>query len=160
MNVKQYFSFLNIIHMALIAGQLVFIAIVLFLLSSGAWEVILAEQTNVFLIIVAVSTAGGVYLGNLIYSRQLASIKQLTDFKEQLAKLKLIIIMRFALLEGPMFLSILFYLFTGSWFFMVFAVFLILLFLKLKPNKEQIISDLELSDEIKKLLENPDTIIE
>jgi len=160
MNVKQYFSFLSIIHMALIAGQLVFIAVVLFLLSSGAWEAILVEETNLFLIIVAIATAGGFYLGNFIYGKQLESIKQLADFKEQLAKLKGIIIMRFALLEGPMFLSILFYLFTGSWYFMVFAVLLVLLFLKLKPNKEQVISDLELSDEIKKLLENPDTIVE
>ena len=145
--------------MALIAGQLVFIAVVLFLLSSGAWEAILVEETNLFLIIVAIATAGGFYLGNFIYGKQLESIKQLADFKEQLAKLKGIIIMRLALLEGPFFLSILFYLFTESWFFMVFAVLLLLMFLKLKPNKEQIISDLELSEEIKKLLENPDTLV-
>lgn len=159
MNVKQYFSMLNILHIAMLVGQLFFIIVVLVLLSSGAWEAILTEETNLFLIIAAVVSASGFYAGNFVYDKQLELIKELSDFREQLAKLRVSIIIRFALLEGPMFLIILFYLLTGSWLFMVFAVLLILLFLKLKPNKEQLISELELSDEDKKLLDDPETII-
>ncbi len=103
--------------------------------------------------------AGGLFAGNFLYNKQLNSIIQLNDFIEQFTKMRALIIMRLALLEGPTILAIIFYLLTGSWLFLLFAAVLLLLFLKLKPDKEKIIEELEFSEEKKRQLADPNTIV-
>ncbi len=159
MNAQQYFKLLNIIHKALLGGQLVFMIVSVFLVLSGTFEAFLAEERNLFFIIVAIMAAGGLFAGNFLYNKQLNSIIQLNDFIEQFTKMRALIIMRLALLEGPTILAIIFYLLTGSWLFLLFAAVLLLLFLKLKPDKEKIIEELEFSEEKKRQLADPNTIV-
>ncbi|MBN1251644.1 MAG: hypothetical protein JXR51_14080 [Bacteroidales bacterium] len=159
MKVKEYFKALTIMHFALVLGQLFFMLVAIFLSLSGNINGELNDMRNLFLIIVAFVTLAGVYGGNFIYNKQLEAVKQKKDYKQQFTDVKALIITRLALLEAPSFLAIVFYILTGSWMFLIFVLLVVMLFLKLKPNKEKIISELELSEEIKKLLENPETII-
>ena len=159
MNVKVYFKMLSIMHIALIGGQLVFSVIVIFLILSGNIEPSLVENKTLFLIIAVLFTVGGVYLSNFIYKKQIELIKKQIDFKQKFTKFKTIYILRLIFLEAPSTVAIIFYFLTGSWEFLIFTVAIILISLNLKPNKEKISSEIELSDEVKKLLENPETII-
>ena len=159
MNVKEYFKMLSVMHIALIIGQLFFLIIAVFLLSTGKMEAYLPEMRNAFLLIVAFVTIGGIYGGDYLYSKQLETIKQLNDFKQQFTSMKTLIIVRLILLEGPSVLSVVFYIITGSWMFLIITLLIILFFFYQKPNKEKIISDMDLSDELKKLLQNEETII-
>ena len=126
MTAKEYFNALIIMYIALVVGQLLFMAAAVFLVLSGSMEAVLPEERNLFLIIVAFVAVGSVYAGNFLYNKQLNSIKQLKDFREQFTKLKALIIMRLALLEGPTILAIVFYLLTGSWIFLLLSLLIIL----------------------------------
>ncbi len=159
MNLKAYFKFLQIIHTAIIVGVLLFMVVTVYLVNSGHFEASLTDSRDFFLAISALVTTSFLFAGNFIYKKQMESIKQLTDFKEQFTKIKNLLIIQFVIFEGPAFLSIVFYLVTGSLLFLVFTLLAILFLLKAKPNKEKIILELELSEELKKQLEDPEIIV-
>ena len=159
MKVKEYFKLLTIMHIALIAGQLILGIIVVFLMLNGNIEPSLAEYRNLFLVIAALVTIGSVFSSNIIYKKQVELIKNMTDLRQKITQFKTIYILRLILLEAPSTAAIIFYFLTGSLEFLIFTVAIILISSNLKPNKERIIAELELSDDEKKELEDEDTII-
>lgn len=56
-------------------------------------------------------------------------------------------IVKFALMEGPILITIVFYLLTANYYFMLLAMIYMLIFVILKPTAENAKLDLELSNE-------------
>ena len=159
MNVKEYFKMLSIMHIALIGGQLILAVIIVFLMLNRTIEPSLVENKTLFLIIAALVTVGGVFSSYVIYKKQVELIKKMTDLKQKFTKFKTIYILRLIFLEVPSTVAIIIYFLTGSLEFLIFTAAIILISSNLKPNKGKIIVELELSDDEKKELENPMTII-
>jgi len=159
MNVREYFKMLLILHIALIVGQLTFAVIVVFFVEFGGFEPSYTESRNLFLIIAALVTVIGVFISNMLYKKNIELIKNMKELKQKFSKYKMIYIIKYILLEAPSTIAIIFYLLTGDILFLAFTIAIIFIGLNSKPNKEKIISKLELSDDEKKEMENENTII-
>ncbi len=141
------FSAFKIIHRAMVIGQLLFIAVLFFLLYSKAVEPPLADQDKIFQIIAIVFAAVAFFLGGNIFKKKLLSIREGMNLtiKERFEKYRSACIVQWALLEGAiLFCGICLFL-TGNYAFSALAALLILLFVMLAPNKNKMALQLGLS---------------
>lgn len=158
MNVKSYFKVLNLLFYALLAGQL-FFALIAFVLSySGALRSAIASE-NMYYFIILIFVAGAYYGGNYLYKGLLKKIKTEDRLINKFDQMRSAFIIKFALLEAGSFISLVFYLLTMDYMFLIVALMVIFLFFISKMNKEKIVEDMGLSIEEKKILDNPDAII-
>jgi hypothetical protein len=155
---RQYFRALTILHYALITGVVLF-ALIAFALQSlnvfGENE----EIRNMFLYIVPLVALGGVIGGGMIYKKQVNGIKNKTGLTEKLEAYRGIFIMRDALLEGPAIFAIIAYLLTGELLFLALTGSLIAIFILVRPAKQKLIRDLEMSSDEMEIINDNETII-
>lgn len=156
---KDYFRTLQILHAALIAGQVFFGLIVSFLLISGNADVGSADLSMVFSYIVPLFVLIGLSGSNYIYKSWLSKLRSSNDLKYKMANYRVALIIRYAFLEGPTLFAIIVALLTGNLFFLVFAGLLLSFMIYRRPVKNRIIADLGLSIEEAALINNPDSII-
>lgn len=81
---KDYFYSLNIIHLGLTLGQVLFAIVVYFLLSSGQQSPGAEEMNETFQMIVPFLIIGGVAGGMLLARNRLESIREKKDLKEKM----------------------------------------------------------------------------
>lgn len=156
---KDYFRTLEILHAALIAGQVFFGLIVSFLIISGNADVGSADLSMVFSYIVPPFVLIGLFGSNYIYKTRLAKLRSSNDLKYKMANYRVALIIRYAFLEGPILFSIIVTLLTGNLLFLVFAGLLLSFMIYLRPVKNRIIADLGLSIEEIAIINDPDSII-
>ncbi len=149
---KDFFRALQIIHIALIVGQVFFGLIIVFLVSSGELDIELQELKMIFFIIVPIFVIGGYLGGKILFKKSMESAKQKPGLDEKLADYRSACIVRYALLEGPSMLAIIAYMLTAELSFIIIAAFIIAIFLTLRPSVDRAIIDLELNyDEVQKI---------
>jgi len=151
-SLKEYIRANQVICLALIIGQLLFAAISVYLVNSGAMNIGDTGLNEVFLILVPVITLSSISGGFYYFSSKIKLIKDKTDLNGKLAEYRSAQIVRWALLEGPSFFSIVVYLITSNYLFLSIAVTIIAIFILLFPTREKFEKDLELSWEEKKRL--------
>lgn len=156
---KDNFKSLQIIYYALIAGQF-FFGLVTYILStmenfnSGG-----KELRDIFIYIVPVFAVGG-FLGSIfIFKNRLQAAKNKADLFDIMADYRSALIVRYALLEGPSFLSIAVYFLTGDIIFLVFSGLIILYFFAIKPTTEKAAIELNLNPSQNNSINDPDKII-
>ena len=96
---------------------------------------------------------------NLINKSKINKIKQKTNLLEKLGDYRSAFIIKFALLEGPAFLSITVFLLTANKVYLVYILPIIILFIILRPTKDKIVVELELNKEERDMVDNPDTVV-
>ena len=69
------------------------------------------------------------------------------------------LILRYALLEGPSMFAIVVYLVTGGIIFILLAALIVFYFVTIRPNKENVIKDLDLNPNEEQILNDPNTKI-
>ena len=152
---RQYLTALNILFYALLAGQLIFLSIVAGLkLAAEFPNVPGVEQALEYASIILV--AGGYLAGNKIFNSRLAQLREQSNLQDQLNGYRGLSIIRWALLEGPVLLTIVSYLLTGQSLLLGFAAGAIVLFITLRPGKDRLIRDLSLSSDAFAQLDKPD----
>lgn len=157
---KEYFRALQIIYAALIAGQVLFgLIAVLVLKNSGAF-IAEVDILKIFSILVPVVVVAGIAGSHFVFRSRLLKLKALKEIKEIMPQYRAALVVRYAFLEGPSFLSILSYLMTGNSFFLIVAALIIVLFLMLKPSRERAVNELALNPDNEKLIFNHDAIVE
>lgn len=146
MNLNKFLLKLQILHSAMLAGQVFFIAVVLYLHYSAQIEVNIISIKKYLYAIVPLFIAGGFILGTFIYKKRLQTLNETStiEFKSSLYRSANII--RYAMLEGPSLLSIVILLLTNDFFFLNTALFTILLFAFFRPTQARMITDLQLSE--------------
>lgn len=156
---KSYFTSLKIIHFALTAGVVFFLLIAIALQFTG-FEPELKEMETILLGITAFAAIAGIFTGNLLFRKRLEQLVELKSLKEKLTGYQSALIVKYAVVEGPVFFCVVAYLLTANILFPVIAVFLVFVLVLFAPRKDKLISDLNLSLTETNELNKPDALIQ
>jgi prolipoprotein diacylglyceryltransferase len=154
---SEYFKSLRIIHLAMIAGQILFASIAIFVTQKGITSPDSQELKFILTIIVPIFIIGGFVGSIIIYNKKIKAISQKNNLKEILTDYKAALVSRYAMLEGPSFFAIIAYTLTHNILFMGLAAMVILSFTMISPSKEKTIEELKLDSNNQKLLSDPNT---
>jgi hypothetical protein len=142
------FAALKIVHTAMLAGQVLFIAVLFFMAYSKKIEPVMPGMDKALQIIAVLLSAAGFFLGTNIFKKKLLAIRgnmNNTGVQEKFGKYRMACIMQWAMLEGPcLFCCICFFL-AGNYAFLALAAVLVLLFAMLAPVKIKAAMQLGLS---------------
>lgn len=130
---------------ALIIGQLFFLAIAIYLVIStgaGFGEAGLGEVFIFVIPIFAVTSIGASYF---VFKGKLNKLKESPSLEQKLVEYRSAQIVRWALLEGPSFLTIIAFLLTGQFLFVGIVAVIIMFFIPTFPNRARFEQDLELT---------------
>ena len=156
---REYFKTMLIIWIALIGGQVLFGIITFYLNNNGSYDPQEKDLKDIFIYLVPVFAVYGVIAGSIIFKKRLNSSKKKTGLLEKLNDYRAALIIRYALLEGATFFSLVSYLMTGDSLFLYISILIIAIFIIIKPSTENVINDLELNPGEIQIISNPDSII-
>ena len=131
---------LSIIHLAFLAGQMLF-GLAAFAQSSRMYFGVM-NMNDQFGFIAPVMAFGGFMGGYLIFKKQIQDLRDKNTLSEKLLGYQSALISRFILLEAPSLFAILAYMISGNMFFLFISGSLVMYFLFLRPTKDKIENDL------------------
>lgn len=140
---NSFMKGITIIYFAMLIGMLLFGGVVLLLTSP--WEMGMPPSDEVFLYIVPIFTFLGVLLGRVIFKLKMDKLKNEESLKQKLLGLQTAVIIKFALVEAPYLLGVVATLLTGNIFYLMISGTLVMYFITLKPTREKVKRDLNLS---------------
>jgi len=158
-NSKEYFRGLRIVHLGLILGQVFFMLVTVYLIESGNFEVEmkgLISPLTWFLVI-----AGGLSLlaSPLVFNYKLKIARKKDVFYEKMGDYRASLVVRYALLEGPSFMGLVFFMLTGFYWFLAFSLMIVAIFVLIRPTILKAETDLQLNpDEVQKI-NDPEMVI-
>ena len=144
---SDFFKTLSIIHLALVGGILVFGAITYF--NNGSFEAN-ADPNDIFIYVVPIVAAFGYFMSQFLFKKQLQSINRTDELSTKMSKYLSASIVMYALIEGPAFLAIFEYSFSGNALFLVIAIFLVAYLYMQKPTQRKFMDNVPLTMEDKK----------
>ena len=138
---------LNIIHKALMMGQILFAAVCIYLIYSKS-VLPLANYLDKILQVVALAlTAGGIFAGMTLFKKKLMQIREMqTGAKEKFDLYRSACIIQWALLEGPSIFCIICFFVTGNYAFLALVLIILFLFAMTAPSKVKILLQLQISE--------------
>jgi len=155
--VKGYFKSLQIVHLALVLGIVFFALITIFLQLNGFGD--LGEDlNNIFFYTVIAFTIGGLFASNMVFKKKLGAINPKNSLLEKGEKYREALIIKFALIEGPAFFSIVVYMLTGNSILLIIIAFLVVVFIINRPTKDKFVIDLGLNSEERKFLGDDENV--
>jgi hypothetical protein len=135
----------KIMCIALIAGQLFFAVVVIYLINFSGM-VITDTGLNQILFMVVPTIALGSFFGSfVVFKGKMSKLKDITDISTKLNEYRGAQIVRWALYEGPSFFAIIAYMLTSQIFYLGIMLIAIILFVTSFPSKDRLMKDLELS---------------
>ena len=162
MTTRTYFTQLNIILFAFIAGQLIFTGVAYYLNEfqdfSGSPESN-AGLVDLFQFIVPAMAVGGVAMSTFLYRSRIEIAKAQESLYDKMMHYRGLFILRMALHEGPSLLSIVVYLLTGYLPFLAVAAGIIVLQFFMQTNPDKLIQELELKGDEKVTIRNESSVL-
>ena len=149
-NPKQFMINLRMLYLALVAGVIIFLAVVINLLGSenitttGDLEILFLVDV----IVTAVMLPGAYLISNRLYEQ----INRKESLANRLAQFQSAFIIRLAMIEAPALLSVIVLLLTGNISALALFALSLALFALNYPTPEKIGRTLDLSDKEKELL--------
>ena len=156
---REYFKTMFVIWLALIGGQVFFGIITFYLNNNGSYDPQEKNLKDIFTYLVPVFAFYGVIAGSIIFKKRLSLSKSKTSLLQKLNDYRAALIIRYALLEGATFFSLVSYLMTGDQLFLYISISIIAIFIIIKPSIQNVINDLELNPGEIHIISNPDSII-
>lgn len=141
------FKALQILHMAMLTGMTIFAVISVFLVIQGMVKVNVAAFEKPLQVVALLASVGGTAAGFALFNKRLKSIQVMDTAQNRLGAYRAAAILRWALIEGPILLSIIFFLLTGNYAFLALAIALILVFVVVRPAKPVIVFLLQLTEQ-------------
>ncbi len=132
---------LSIIHLALIAGQIIFIAVVLVL--NGNYEIILQPNDDLFFFIVPGFAVMALITSNMIFKKMAEPIRMTLHLSEKLNQYRSACTVRYALVECPSLFAIICYYMSGNLFYIFISGFCILYLFTLRPTRLKVEMDIQ-----------------
>ncbi len=152
--IKGYFLGLKMVHSGLASGQAIFALIAFYLVNQGKIEPgPVADLRNTLIFLIPVLVISGILVGNLFFRNRVEKAKGQPDLTFKLIMYRVGLMGRYAILETTSLLSSVACLLTGDLFFLVFAGFVILMFLFIRVSGEKVATDLELNSQEKSLFD-------
>lgn len=151
MQPKTLLKILSIIHMALCAGLMLLAIFVSF--KNGDFTARMNRQ-DIFIYIVPIVAAAGYFLSQLVFKKQLESISRDVNLSIKLGKYQIASVIKYALLEGPGFLALMAYFWSGNALYLVIAIALIVYLFVQRPTVAKIKKELPLTSEEEKQFDN------
>ncbi|MCU7617244.1 hypothetical protein NZ698_08540 [Chryseobacterium sp. PBS4-4] len=105
------------------------------------------NMKNQLLVIMLVAMIAGIFGCNLLYNFFKNKIENINSLGEKIAKIQSANLARLALVEAPALLGIVLYMVESNLAFLMLSAIMILYFLTLKPSKEKILDDMNLTSE-------------
>jgi hypothetical protein len=143
---KNFLKTLTIIHYALVSGPLL-TGIIFYLNTELNTN---GTVDDIFVYIFPLIALGGIFAGNFIFKKLLSNIKKNENLQHKLAGYQTASLVKFALLEGPAFLNIIWFSQTGNLLYLTIGMVLVLFLFMQRPTKIKVESDLELIGEHKR----------
>jgi hypothetical protein len=140
-----YFKLITIIHVALLAGQVLFGVVSYSITNSKGLD--LNPGDDVFFYIAPLLIIGGMLVGTFLFKQQVAKLADKELLPVKLAAYQTALIIRFALSEGPSMFGIVVYMLTGNLFYLILTAVNVLYFIWIKPTKAKAKEDLNLTYE-------------
>jgi len=135
----------SIIYFALLAGQLAFMAVAYSIGSDLKMTDDIRSLNDMLLMVVPFVALGGISASFMMFKMQLSKIEKEIPLSNRLNGYRSALIVRYALLEGPSLFAIASFLLVGNLIFLGISGIIILIFIYLRPTKDSIIKDLELT---------------
>lgn len=101
-------------------------------------------STSIFLMLTLALAIGGAFLGNMLFQQRLNAISA-TSLMDKLRQYRTALILKYALLEAPALLSVIFYLLEGNIYLPTITFLLLGLMVYNLPTKTRVSNDLNLS---------------
>ena len=147
MNKQTTIKQLSILHKALLLGQIMFAAIVFFLIYTNRVNFNLVDLDQVFQLIALGLSAAGVFIGSSLFKKKMQQAREtLTDVKAKAEAYRSVSIIQWALIEAPSLFSIVCFMLVGNYAFLALAVALMFWFALTGPSKMKIMLLLGLSE--------------
>jgi hypothetical protein len=138
---------LNIIHKALMMGQILFAAVCIYLIYSKTVVPAATELNKVLQVVALIITAGGIFEGMSLFKKKLLLIREMqTAAKEKFDLYRSASIIQWALLEGPAIFCIVCFFLTGNYAFLALVLVILFLFAMMAPSKVKILLQLQISE--------------
>lgn len=141
MKPKSFIKKLAIIHGSLCVGLAIFAAFAYF--HNGSFAVG-TDSTDVFIYIVPIVAMAGYFGSKLVYQKLLRNLHQEESLKTKLQRYQLAAILKYALLEGPAFLALIAYYYSGNALHLVIALSLVVYVFFQRPTLKKLKSELPL----------------
>jgi bacteriorhodopsin len=139
---NSFLKTMRIIFFALLAGQIIFMAVAFFTVNNNPPQ---SQSDDLFNIMVPVAIGFGLFMSGMLFKQLIGKIKNDASFEQKLEAYRSALIIRYALLEVPSIFSTVAYLFSGNIIFLAFSGVMILAFLMNMPSRDKATQDLNLS---------------
>lgn len=143
-----YFKALRILHIMLLAGQCLFLAVMIFLVTRKLTTSVDPSFDKILQVIALLLSFGGVFAATSIYKKRLLAINTdaatMTEIGNQYRAAN---IFRWAMIEGPSLFVIICFFLTGNYSFAALAVALIIFFALTAPSRLKAMIQLQLSEQ-------------
>ncbi|MFT6796145.1 MAG: fatty acid desaturase [Maribacter sp.] len=150
MDIKTYLKTLKLLHLSLVAGLSIFMVVAI--IQGDGFNTDLSTNST-FLYIVPVASLIGYFGSQVLFKKMLSSISQSDLFNQKLQRFQSALLVKYALIEAPAFLSLFAYYATGNALPLVIAGCLLAYLFVQGPTKEKLKSSLPLNAEEKRTLD-------
>ena len=138
---------LNIIHKALMTGQILFASVCIYLIYSKSVLPMANDLDKILQVVALALTAGGIFAGMKFFKKKLMQIREMqTAAKEKFDLYRRSCIVQWALLEGPSIFCIICFFLTGNYAFLALMLVVLFLFAMMAPSKVKVLLQLQLSE--------------
>jgi hypothetical protein len=148
---QAFLKMIVIIHGALLAGQVLFG--ITALASTKSMGIIMKPADDPFFYVAPFLTLSSIAAGIFLFKQQLAKLPEKVTLKEKIAGYQTGLIIKYALTEGASLFGIVAYLLTGNLLYLIITGVNVIYFFWIRPTKDKIVDDLNLSYEDKIELE-------
>lgn len=143
--IPEYFKSMNILHLAFIAGPSMFLLAGAYLNMESGFSLHTDGDVVLFGSVLLAVIAGTITAEIALSKNRLAAIKEMDSMSEKLNHYRALFIIRVALAEGPALFSVILFIITGSAWFALAALPMLLLVVSRKTSKEKLRTELELT---------------
>lgn len=143
---KNILRALSILHTAFVGGLIFFGGIVFFLVYTDAFPPI-KEVDKIMQVAVIIACAAGLYFSITLFKKKVLLIRESFEtVDKKMDAFRAACLLQWALLDGPAIFTIIGFLLTGNYAFLVLAGIMIAFLYLLKPTKQKIILQLQLNE--------------
>lgn len=144
----DYFKALKIIHVALLAGQCLFLAVMVFLVMRKSTAMVGPSFDKILQVVALLVSFGGVFAATSIFKKRLLTINTgAATMAEIGTQYRASNIFRWAMIEAPSLFAIICFFLTGNYAFAALAVALIIFFVLTAPSRLKAMIQLQLSEQ-------------
>ena len=138
---------LNIIHKALLTGQILFASVCIYLIYSKSVLPLANDLDKILQVVALAFTAGGIFAGMRFFKKKLMQIREMQiAAKAKFDLYRRACIVQWALLEGPSIFCIVCFFVTGNYAFLALVLIILFLFAMTAPSKLKILLQLQISE--------------